>query len=319
VLQEDLKVLQEIRIKNFQSLHNVDLEFGKFTVIIGASSSGKSAITRAIKAVASNALDSDYITQGTKRSAVTLRTDAGTVTIERTNNGSSTYKVAKPGSQESAYTKLNRGVPTEVTEVLGLAPSSKEVGSINFASQFDAPYLLKESAGNVARILGELTNVSTIFEAVREANKKVKNTSGVLNIRKKDLDKVVSQIADYASVGEQAKIISAAEAKLAICAKLDLQQSQLDRLIRNVVTASDALSRVKVIPEVPSMDRVLNAQRNLDNFTALLRKTITAGKNIQAAKAGALEAESAILGAEEDLHQALVSMGQCPLCNQEIN
>jgi DNA repair ATPase RecN len=312
-------MLQEIRIKNFQSLHNISLEFGKLTVIVGASSSGKSAITRAIKAVASNALDSDYITQGTKRSAVTLKTDAGTVTIEREANGSSSYKVAKNGSKESSYTKLNRQVPAEATEVLGLTPWTKELGSINFAGQFDPPYLLKESAGSVARILGELTNVSTIFEAVREANKKVKNTSARLNLRKKDLDDVVSQIANYTSVREQAKIVSQAEDKLAICHQLDAQQAKLDKLVRNVTAASDALSRIKEIPQAPSMDKVLDAEKNLSNFTALLRQTLTASKNIDVAKAGALEAESAILSAEEDLHQALASIGQCPLCNQEIN
>src|SRR6187402_3232806 len=167
-------MLQSIRCKNFQSLHDVDLELGKFTVIVGESSSGKSAFIRALKAVSSNQLNSDYITRGTKHSYVAVKTESATVTIERDQGGISVYKVAKTGSQESRYSKLNRQVPAEVTEILGITPSTLDEGSINFAGQFDPPYLLKDTGGSVAKTLGELTNVSTIFAAVKEANRRTK-------------------------------------------------------------------------------------------------------------------------------------------------
>lgn len=311
-------MLQQIKIKNFQSLHDIDIEFGKFTVIVGASSSGKSAFTRALKAVASNALNSDYITQGTKHSAVSVATDKGTVTIQRNTGGSSAYKVNPLGGKESSHTVLNRQVPSQVTSVLGIAPTTKEVASINFASQFDPPYLLKESASNVARILGELTNVSTIFAAVKEANRRVKNASGLLNLRKKDMDKVVSQITEYASVGQQAKDITEAEAHLHKAQELDTQARRLKVLLDTYDQASERLSSIKQIDVVPDLAPAINAQTNLDRLISLLRQVQSANSNLQLAHTSDLEAQSAILAAEDDLHRALEAMGQCPLCNQEI-
>lgn len=311
-------MLTRVQIKNFQSLHDVDIELGQFTVIVGASSSGKSAFTRAIKAVASNALDSDYITQGTKHSAVSIETDKGKVTIERNVGGSSAYKVNPVGGQESSYTKLNRQVPTEVTSVLGLTPFTQEVASVNFASQFDTPYLLKESSSNVARTLGELTNVSTIFAAVREANKKVKNSSTVLNLRKKDMDKVVKQISDYASVGEEARLVTQAERHLVEGKTLVSQADRLESLILSVQQASDRLGQIKQIDVVPDLQAAVNAEKNLDRFVTLLKQVKSANNSIALAGTGDLEAQSAILTAENDLHRALETMGQCPLCHQEI-
>jgi DNA repair protein SbcC/Rad50 len=311
-------MLESIQIRNFQSLRNVDIELGKLTVIVGPSSTGKSAITRAIKAVASNRLDSDYITQGTKRASVSVKTDSGTVTIERDSGGSSAYKVIANGGKVSIYSKLNRQVPTEVTEILGIAPSTKEVESINFAGQFDAPYLLKDGASSVARILGELTNVSTIFDAVREANRKVKNASGVLNLRKKDLDEVVSQIADYTSVGEAAKTITEAESRIAQCQDLDRAIKSLSSLIDGLAAASDARLQTFIDYEVPSLDLAQLAQQRLDRFTKILKETILSSKEISVARASEVSAQSDILSAEDDLHQALTDIGQCPLCQREM-
>lgn len=311
-------MLQKIKINNFQSLHDVDIEFGKFTVIVGASSSGKSAFTRALKAVASNALNSDYITQGTKYSAVSVVTDKGTVTIERNVGGSSAYKVNPVGGKESSFTKLNRQVPTEVTEVLGLTAHTQEVASINFAGQFDTPYLLKESASNVARILGELTNVSTIFAAVKEANRKVKNASGVLNLRKKDMEKVVTQITEYASVGKQASLVTEAERHMATAKAVNTEADRLRSLLDSYERASERLSAIKQIDAVPDLEPAIKAQTNLDRLVELLKQVKIANANIRQANSSDLEAQSAILSAENDLHRALEAIGQCPLCNQEI-
>jgi DNA repair ATPase RecN len=312
-------VINSIRIKNFQSLHDVNVELGKLTVIVGASSSGKSAFTRALKAVASNQLDSDYITQGTKKAAVSVRTDTHTVTIERETNASSTYKVAALGGKESSYTKLNRQVPTEITSILGITPSTKEVDSINFAGQFDAPYLLKDGASNVARILGELTNVSTIFEAVKKANGKVKVASGVLNLRKKDLDQVTTQLKGYGSLPKQAKAIAEAELKLETAKDLDRQLAELGRVVANADRASEALVGFKEIADEPEIGPLLDAHKKLENFKSLVRAAALSVKEIAKLSASIEEQDSAIITAEEELHQVLVDAGTCPLCEQKVS
>jgi DNA repair ATPase RecN len=312
-------LIESIKATNFQSLQDVEVEFGKFTVIVGASSSGKSALTRAMKAVTSNSLGTDNITKGSKYAAVSLKTENATVTIERESGGTSAYKVAKAGSEESSYLKLNRQVPTEVTEVLGISPSSKEVESINFAGQFDAPYLLKEGASVVARILGELTNVSTIFAAVREASRRGKNASSIVNLRKKDQAKLLEQISDYSNVSQQAKAVTAAEQKLAHAVQLEAKIARLQDLLDRATAASESLSAIKEIPELPDITSLLKAQQRLNKFKSILREVVVARQLIATQDTSIELAQSDILRAEQELHDTLAAAGKCPTCNQEIH
>lgn len=311
-------MIESLKATNFQSLQDVEVEFGKFTVIVGASSSGKSALTRAMKAVTSNSLNSDNITKGSKHSAVSLKTENATVTIEREIGGSSAYKVTRTGSKESSYLKLNRQVPTEVTEVLGISPSTQEVSSINFAGQFDAPYLLKEGSSSVARILGELTNVSTIFAAVREASRRAKNASGIVNLRKKDQSKLLNQIGDYSNVGIQAKAVASAEQKLSETNQLDVKIRKLQELLGTATAASDALSGIKEIPDLPDTASLLEAQSRLNSFKAVLREVVQARQQIEKQQTSMDQAQSDILSAEQELHDTLAAAGRCPTCDQEI-
>lgn len=311
-------MIESVKISNFQSLHDVELDLGKFTVIVGASSSGKSALTRAIHAVASNALDSDNITRGNKLASVSLRTGDATVTIERNGNESSVYKIAKVGSKESRFTKLNRQVPAEVTEALGISPSTKEVASINFAGQFDTPYLLKEGSSSVARILGELTNVSTIFSAVREASRRAKAASSIVNIRKKDQEKLMSQLSDYVDISKQAKALSAAEKILDVSVSLETEIARLTRLLGQAQTASEALQGIKDIPELPELEPLLKAQTSLNRFKILISDLASNRKKIDEYQSQHAAANVEVLQAEEELHNTLVKAGKCPTCNQQV-
>lgn len=314
-----LSVIESIRCDNFQSLQNVELEFGKFTVIVGESSSGKSALIRALKAVSSNQLNSDYITRGKKHSSVAVKTESATVTIERDSGGSSAYKVVKVGSKESSYTKLNRQVPAEVAEILGITPSTIDEGSINFAGQFDPPFLLTDSGNTVAKTLGELTKVSTIFAAVKEANRRTKNASTLLNLRKKDLDAIRKQIVKYAGITETAKTLSRAEEIYTSALEVQKARDTLAVFVTSAERASDALQQVKNIGQVPDVAPAVLAEKKLNQYKDLLRKAVGAKKDIASAQTSIEQYQSAILLAEEALHQHLIDVGECPLCNQEIS
>jgi len=312
-------MIQSVHCKNFQSLKDINLQLGKFTVIVGPSSSGKSAIIRALRAIADNALNSDNIMQGTKHASIAVTTDTAIVTIERSVGGSSVYKIAVNGSEESSYTKLNRQVPTQVTEALGILPSAKEVNSISFAGQHDAPYLLTESSSTAARILGELTNVSTIFAAVQKANKKAKAASTVLNIRKKDQELLVGQVSQYLDLKSQAKGISDAENLWRQIQEIQDQIRLLEQCIGSVQAASDALTEHEIIPEAPSLDLIIAEQKILSNFKKILKEAIVTSKQVADNQLLIDQYEATAIDCETNLHALLVEAGQCPLCLQEVN
>lgn len=311
-------MIQSIRITNYQSLQDVDITLGKFTVIVGASSSGKSAFTRAFKAITSNTLDSDSITRGAKVAAISVKTEAATITIERGSNGSSFYRIAKDGSQEQIFTKLNRQVPAEVTAEIGISPSSQEYASVNFAGQFDTPYLLREGSSSVARILGELTNVSTIFSAVREANRRTKAASTIVNMRKKDLENTILQIADYSNIAKELQTMAEAEALFDSCQTLESRVSRLRTLVGQASHASQALSRISEIRELPSLAGLEKAQTDLLSFKTILRTLSTAKKVIAEQTLVIEESQEKVKLINDTIHETLVAAGQCPTCNQTV-
>jgi DNA repair ATPase RecN len=303
---------------NFQSLRNVELEFGKFTVIVGESSSGKSAVTRAMRAVTSNALNSDYITRGAKKASVSLRTEEFVVTIERESGDSSAYKIVEAGREKPRFARLNRQVPSQVTEALGIAPSSKEVTSINFAGQFDTPYLLTEGASSVAAVLGELTNVSTIFAAVKEANRRAKAASSLINLRKKDEASLLDDLKRFVNIGQVAKEVSRAEQLMAECLEVQAEAAALANLLARLEAADRARESFVDISELPDLDSLLAAQKKLNSYAQVLRSVAASQKAAQQFLQQSQDNTTLIAETEEQLHKLLIDAGKCPTCNQDI-
>ncbi len=311
-------MIESLKAINFQSLHNVDIEFGKFTVIVGPSSSGKSALTRAMKAVTSNALHSDYITRGTKKASVSLKTEDTTITIERELGDSSVYKIAKSGSEESRFARLNRQVPAQVTAACGIAASTQEVASINFAGQFDTPYLLKEGASSVARVLGELTNVSTIFAAVKEANRRTKNASSLISLRKKDEASLLQDLTKFQTIAQDAQAITQVEQLLADCAELEAEIAQMQQALRRADEALRALQAIKKIPDLPDLASLLETYQQFNQLKTIVTTAAHSKNEINNYSAQLAQSRSNIEQAENELHTLLKEAGTCPTCNQEI-
>ena len=59
-------MLTSVEIENFQSLKRLTVKLGRFTVVTGATGSGKSSVFRAMELLAFNARGTSYITRGEK-------------------------------------------------------------------------------------------------------------------------------------------------------------------------------------------------------------------------------------------------------------
>ena len=70
-------MIERVHIQGFQSLADVDLELGGFTVIQGKSNSGKSAFIRALRAVVTNAGNVALTNKATAPNPALFRLRAG--------------------------------------------------------------------------------------------------------------------------------------------------------------------------------------------------------------------------------------------------
>lgn len=309
-------MIENVSIRNWQALRKVDLDLDRFTVIVGASSSGKSGLMRAFRAIASNVRGTNSITRGQKSCAITVKTGDTVIALER-GEGSGSYKILHEG-QMATYTKLAGGVPEQITNALRIAPVPTGGTSINFAGQFDKPYLLDESGANVARELGELTKVNIIFEAVRTANKKRAAASAALKTRQADLDALNTKLTAFIDLPQKLLAADTAEATAQRAAELHDRVNRLARAIDQLRLAEQVLSKARV-PELPDIDGLLTIRKRREVFRRLVSDLAQVEGVITDAEQQAIrwEAEESTLGVK--LTDTLRSAGKCPTCGQLVH
>ncbi len=311
-------MIGRVTVDNWQSLRSIDLELGRFTVIVGPSSSGKTALIRALRALASNVRGGGQITRGAKAAAVTVYTDRFKVTLERSES-SGLYRIVDLATgAEQVFTKLAGGVPEAVTAALGIQPAPTNGASINFAGQFDRPYLLDDSGAAVARVLGELTNVTTIFEAVREANRRRTAFAALLRTRTDDLAALRAQAAGYATLPARMAVCADAEKRAETAVQLQDQIRRLRRATDTLAVAEGVLARHQALPGVPADAGMLAAKARLDAYKTLLRTWIEGANRTAAATAAIDQAAADESALHDELHALLVAAGTCPTCQQPV-
>lgn len=298
-------LVSEISIRGFQSLSSVDLTPGSFTVIVGASSSGKSALLRALRCLVVNPRSASFITEGADKCSVSVRTQANTVTFDRTGQNTA-YRV-----DDVSFTKLAGTVPLEVSAVLS------ENNTV-LASQFDRPFLLDETGSSVARTLGSLTGVNMILEGVREANRRRLVHGNELTTRTGDLAQVEERLAGFSDLEQQKETVGKLHDLTERAENLFGRINVLERLLSDLTTAETVLAREVPVQQIPDIESVTSVLGRLRGFTKILNDLRVSSRELKEHTESVGSAEQGLNGTEKDLHDLLTDLGVCPLCSQRI-
>jgi DNA repair protein SbcC/Rad50 len=313
-------MLTRIEIADYQSIRRAKIPVGMLTVITGPTGSGKSALIRALLMLCRNARGNGYVRRGAAFCAVAAVETGGQASRAvllrrgaRTTTGDF-YRVQARGAEPQEFTKLGGKVPDQVADVLRLEP-------VNFAGQFDAPFLLAEQGTEVARVLGTLTNVTMVLLAAAEAGRRRKGFDRDAKGAEGRLSQLQGQLASFGGLEAQRAAIAEAEQR---AAGLQAQAAALLRLELLITRLEDgeaevAAARAGVTRSTPP---------DLSKLEAGLARWLRLGELIEAhgsATAGiARHSAEAALGAEreraahEAVHAALAEAGQCPMCGSKI-
>jgi DNA repair ATPase RecN len=311
-------VLTHIEIENFQSLRQVSIGLGRFTVVTGATGSGKSAVIRAARHLAFNARGTGYITRGAKSCKVTVGGQDGdgwAVRLERgAGRGKDCYRLHRgPVLRENpgeVFAKLAGGVPEQVTDALQLS-------ELNFAAQFDRPFLLDSSGGEAARVLGKLTNVTLLFEAARECSRRRLEVMGDLKRAEAELARLTEEAQRFRGMRGRQEAVSEAEEALERVQDTEARLGRLRALTARLEAAEAALERAAP-PQVPDGSRLEELAGRLDRARSLYAQLDGAVLAMEGARFAVSEAGAAERAAHERLHQVLAEAGQCPTCGQDV-
>ncbi len=308
-------MIQSIEVKNYQSHVDTHVELAPFTVLVGQSSAGKSAFVRAMKAMTSNQSGKDFITHGQQTAQVKFTTDKGTITLTK-GKPEDSYVILENNDIKNPrrYTKLGTAVPEDVTKFLGIAAKD----AINFAGQFDMPFLLTASGASVASTLGELTNVSAIFEASREGNRLKNSYSALLKTRQSDLTGITSQVEGYAELDTQIENITAAEEALTRLEQAQARLSHLNDLMLTVQTATGRLRAAerRTAYALPTTEHLWELVNRLNDVNHLIYNLSAESKAKADAQARIDKLTTELSTIEDSYIQLLHDAGTCPTCGQ---
>lgn len=309
-------MISQVSIRNFQSLKKVDLELGPFTVIVGNSATGKSAFIRALKAVASNVRGTSLVTSGESALSVSVQSETWKITLDK-GLSTNSYRVCDISTgTEKEYTKLAGEVPGDVTGLLGIEPVV-DGRSVNFAGERDQPYLLDESGQQVAKVLGDLTNVSTILEAIREANRRRNAQNASVKVWTTDLAVLQGRLPKFASLPSKRALLGSLENTIAEAEELSSQIAELSDIVSSLDKTEALFSQsLPDIPDSANMTKLFTEMQELVSIAKTL--VLLSSKNAELNNSLCNIADEIINLREEHQH-ILVQLGECPTCHQRIS
>lgn len=305
-------MITNIKIQNFQSIHSLHLEMAPFTVIIGPSSSGKSAFVRALRLLASNSRGTSFISQGTRTCSVEATTAlGGHVQIERSTGSSGKNQYTVNGEK---FTKLAGGVPEEASKTLGIPADA----DLNFAGQFDPPYLLGTSSGENAKILGGLTNVDVIFRGAQEANRRKLSSSSSLSTRSKDATRLSESLKEFESLDSVKDALDTSGEIISSLRRKEEERSAIVQALQKLKALKESTRQADadlavVTPDVTNVENLLTQFQVLDKALSSLYDN---GIKVKKAKSDVTDLDSQLTALQHEYKDLLVEAGVCPVCEQ---
>jgi DNA repair exonuclease SbcCD ATPase subunit len=199
--------------------------------------------------------------------------------------------------------------------VLRLATIEGE--SLHFAGQFDRPFLLGSTGTQIAKVVGDLTNISLLYAAVREANRRRLDFASKLKVRQGDVERIREEVARYRSL--PSLLDAAAEAGLMVSEAEEARAKarRLEARIDEVVQASDRLSEVKVV-DIPEIDwgAIVTTAQQAERLRGLIVQVDAARMGEERAAEDAESFAAEAVEVDRQAHALLAEAGTCPLCGQ---
>ena len=205
----------KIRIKNFQSLKDVEIEVHGFTCITGPTNIGKSAVIRAISGSLLNSPVTGMVRKGEKNCTVTIEAEGWGYTWEKGERGINRYWM--PGA-DKPLDKVGAG---QIDEVVDMGFPSVRVGSRTvqpwFAHQFEQLFLMRESGPAITDFISEVSRLKVLQDAV------IINARG----KRRATDKAKLHLESVEALREKEEAVSQLDSLLRVEEDLDAQLSSL--------------------------------------------------------------------------------------------
>lgn len=198
-------MINSIRLENFQAHKDTLLELHPgVNVIAGSSNSGKSSILRALNWLIYNRPSGEAFvshwardTKGNQKDNTTITVKMGELTVQRKKSKvtGNSYAIG-----EKVLEAVGLDVPEEVTKLLNLS-------EVNTQRQHDAPFLLSESSGEVARFFNKIVHFDAIDRYLSILESKKRKAKIDAEMGKENAERLGKSIAQYSWIETAEKVL----------------------------------------------------------------------------------------------------------------
>ncbi len=184
-------MIKSLDIQNYQSHKDTHLDFHKgVNIIVGTSDSGKSAIIRTIKWVKDNRPSGDAIRSSWGgKTEVSIVLDAPELEIDpeitRIKDKQDEYIM-----NGMTFKAFRTEVPKEITDVLNMT-------EINLSNQLDIPFLIANSAGEVAQHFNQIAKLHKIDSATSNINSAIRSLTSEKTFKEGQVKKYEGELIQY--------------------------------------------------------------------------------------------------------------------------
>ena len=237
----------KLRVRNYQSVEDAEIEVSGLTVITGQNNTGKSAMLRAVYGAFTNARGTKYVRHGRDSCAVSVTFGDG-----RSVQWEKGEKLNRYTVDGKVLDKVGAGVPPEV-EALGVVPISASGRELwpQFAQQFTGQVFLLDQPGSVlAESVADVSRVGVLNEALRNAQSDKRTMASELKVRLADVARYESQEISFSGLDAVEALSIEAEALKAKTDELDREREEAQEFYETLQahqTLSSSLAPVRTI------------------------------------------------------------------------
>jgi len=257
-------VTVKVKVKDFQSIEDAEIEVSGFTVVTGQNNGGKSALMRAVRGVFQNTKGSAYVRHGKAKSMVDIDLNGEhSVYWEKGLKSKPIYivdngKVIHPG----------QAVPSEVSDlgIHSIQAGNRDIWP-QFAPQFTGQIFLLDQPGSVlAEAVADVDRVSQLNQALRLSESDRRAANAELKIRRVDKENLERDLERFEGMGDAIVFVETLEASVVTIRRIEKALTGIYELRDQYVSAIAAVARLKGIENVDvppteqldSMAHVLN-------------------------------------------------------------
>lgn len=242
-------MIERIELRNFQSHTESIFEFTDgVNAIIGPSDSGKTALLRALRWVVWNRpLGDAFRSDWGGDTSVVLRIPGHTIERWKNDNG---HGYTIDGNKLKA---IKTDVPEEVVTALNL-------NEINLQQQFDRPFLLDASSGEVAQHfnkVAQLDSIDSTMKTLTAWHRKLNQYVGICE----------SKITEYETALQGYGFVEEMEQQLQIAATLQDQITCLTKESAALETVMDALQEMEL--QMEEYAPLMEIEKDVDEYLVL--------------------------------------------------